>query len=230
MMGPMSRLLRIVSVALVTAGLVILMDVGLTLAWKEPISAIYGSLRQSAAANELESVREEFLRLPELETPAAESDPTRKARRLADLFERTLEDQKPIGRIELPTIDADYVVVQGTDTAALQRGPGHYPETALPGQGTTIGVAGHRTTYGAPFLQLDKIEPGDSISLEMPYGKFTYEVTGTRIVQPDQTEVIRDVGRERLVLSTCNPRDSAAQRLIVFADLTEVEPTEAGAG
>lgn len=215
---------------MITAGLVILLDVGLTLAWKEPISAIYGSVRQSAAAGELESVRDEFLRLPELDAPAVEEDPDREARRLADLFAKTLEDQKPIGRIELPTIDADYVVVQGTDTEALQRGPGHYPDTALPGQGRTIGVAGHRTTYGAPFLKLDKIEPDDSITLEMPYATFTYEVTGTRIVVPTQTEVVRDVGRERLVLSTCNPRYSAAERLIVFADLAEIELTATGPG
>ena len=219
----MNRGLRILAVTLITAGLVILADVGLTLIWKEPVSAVYGSVRQGAAAEELDTVEADFQRLPELSSIDSEGDSTQRARQLADVFEGTLEDQKPIGRIDIPAIGADYVVVQGTDTEALQRGPGHYPETALPGQGRTIGIAGHRTTYLAPFLELDKLEASDSIRLEVPYGTFTYEITGTRIVEPSQTEVVRDVGRERLVLTTCNPRYSAAQRLVVFADLEKID-------
>ena len=127
-----------------------------------------------------------------------------------------------IGRIEIPSIDVDYVVVQGTDTASLQKGPGHYPETAFPGQGKTIGIAGHRTTYLAPFRQIDEMADGDEITLEMPYGSFTYTVQKHEIVDPSQTEIVDNVGYERLVLTACHPLYSAAQRWAVFAKLTDV--------
>ena len=153
----------------------------------------------------------------------------RLAEKLADLFAKNLQDGKPIGRIEIPAIDADYVLIQGTEEADLERGPGHYPDTALPGQGRTVGIAGHRTTYGAPFNQIDKIEKGDSITVEMPYGKFSYQVTDTRIVDPSQTGIVDDVGRERLVLTSCHPLYSAAQRYAVFADLVGTE-LKAGQG
>ncbi len=227
----MARLARILSVALITAGIVLLSDAGLTVAWQEPISAAYGSLRQSQAASQLDTVGEDFRDLPQTQrVQRAQADgqgdpnPMRLANRLANLFGDGLEDGKPIGRISIPSINADYVVIQGTGTADLQRGPGHYPETKLPGQGSTIGIAGHRTTYGAPFNRIDSIEEGDRIELDMPYGTFTYEVTGTKIVTPDQTEVVDDVGRERLVLSACHPLYSAAKRYIVFADLAEASP------
>lgn len=220
-----ARVLRILSVALITAGIVLLADAGLTLAWKEPVSAIYSSLRQDQAAGELDDVRSEFLELPEVAAAGERaSGQGEQASRLAKLFEERLEAGEAIGRIEIPSIDADYVLIEGTGTTDLQRGPGRYPETSLPGQGRTIGVAGHRTTYGAPFKEIDEIEEGDPITLEMPYGTFTYEVTGTEIVDPSQIEVVDDVGRERLVLSACHPLYSAAQRYIVFADLTDVEP------
>jgi sortase A len=222
----MRRVLRILSVSLITAGFVLLLDVGLTLAWKEPVSAIYAALRQSEAADELEAVREDFLAQPqvgEIEARAQDADEERRAGELADLFSRRIENGEAIGRIQIGAIDADYVVVQGTRTSDLQRGPGHYPETALPGQGRTVAIAGHRTTYGAPFNQIDKIEKGDRISLVMPYGTFRYDVSGTRIVAPTQVDVVDDVGSERLVLSACHPLYSAAERYIVFADLVETE-------
>jgi len=130
---------------------------------------------------------------------------------------------KPFGRIKIPSIDADYVVVEGTEEADLERGPGHYPDTALPGQRRTVAIAGHRTTYGAPFNQIDKIEIGDTIVLEMPYGTFTYDVTATRIVDPDQVGIVRDIGHDRLVLTSCHPLYSAAQRYAVFADLKRID-------
>lgn len=217
----MRRVLRILSVSMITAGVVVLADVGATLAWQEPLSALYGSIRQAEAADELDAVSEDFLALPEAQ--AGGGDPAERARKLAALFARESESGQPIGRIRIPSIGRDDVVIDGTGTGDLQRGPGRYPETAYPGQGRTIGVAGHRTTYGAPFKRINEIERGDEIVLEMPYGNFVYEVTGSRIVEPEQTEVVDDVGRERLVLSACHPLYSAAKRYIVFADLASVE-------
>jgi sortase A len=156
-------------------------------------------------------------------------DPERRAAKQADVIARTAKDGNPIGRIVDDSMDVDHVVIQGTDDGDLKRGPGHYPDTAFPGQGKTIGIAGHRTTYGAPFNAIDAMDEGDPIVLEMPYGTFTYEVTETRIVDPDQVEIVDDVGRERLVLTACHPLYSAAQRYAVFADLEGVElPADGG--
>jgi len=224
MIPAMRRLARIASVALITAGVVLLVDAAITLAWKEPLSAIYSSIEQNQAADELNSLSDEFLQDPDVADLAASRAATaRRAERLADLYEKRLEEGKPFGRIKLPSIDADYVVVQGTEEADLERGPGHYPDTALPGQRRTVAIAGHRTTYGAPFNQIDKIEIGDTIVLEMPYGTFTYDVTATRIVDPDQVGIVRDVGHDRLVLTSCHPLYSAAQRYAVFADLKRID-------
>jgi sortase A len=114
------------------------------------------------------------------------------------------------------------VLVEGTDTDTLQKGPGRYPETSLPGQSETIGIAGHRTTYLAPFRHIDNLEGGDEIVLEMPYASFTYEVERTEVVEPGDVGVIRDVGTERVVLTACHPLYSAAQRIAVFGDLAGV--------
>ena len=223
----MQRGLRILSVALITAGITIGVDVGMTLAWKEPLSTIYGSIQQGKAEDSLEKLSEEFASLPEVRRLEAEQEASgsgvrRGARELAAVFERQIETGQGIGRLEIPSIDVDIVVVQGTDTDSLRKGPGHYPETALPGQGRTIGIAGHRTTYLAPFRNIDEVTDGDQITLEMPYGTFTYSVEKHEVVEPTEVEIVDDVGHERLVLTACHPLYSAAQRWAVFARLTDV--------
>jgi sortase A len=139
-------------------------------------------------------------------------------KQLARLQRRRDHDGDPVGRLKMPSIGRSYVVVEGTDLSDLRKGPGHYPKTPLPGQGGTIGVAGHRTTYGAPFRKIDQLDPGDEIVLDMPYGKLTYSVEKRQIVPPTALWITDRVpGRERLVLSACHPLYSAAQRIIVFA-------------
>jgi len=115
------------------------------------------------------------------------------------------------------------VFVEGTAAPDLRRGPGHYPATPLPGQRGTVAIAGHRTTYGAPFHDVDQLRRGDRIELDMPYGRFTYRVERLRIVKPTAVEVTDAVGYDRLVLSACHPLYSAAQRIIVFARLERAE-------
>ena len=120
--------------------------------------------------------------------------------------------------LRIPAIDLDYVVVEGTDTESLKKGPGHYSDTAYPWEGSgRVGIAGHRTTYGAPFWSLDELEEGDRIVLATEYGIFDYRVTGSRIISPSDGSVLSQTRRPTLVLTTCNPRFSAAQRLVVFA-------------
>jgi sortase A len=218
---------RILSIALVTAGVVVLLDVGLTVAYREPVSSIYGALQQNAAEGELEDIESSAAVLADLRETERVMNPRRRARLLAEQFAERAEPGKPIGRIEAPAMDGlDAVVIEGTSSSALQEGPGRYPGTAFPGQGRTIGVAGHRTTYGAPFRHVDSMKAGDEVTLEMPYATFVYEVQRTEIVDPSQTEVVRDVGYERLVLSACHPLYSAAQRYIVFARLTRVRVSD----
>ncbi len=217
----MARTLRILSVALITAGVVVLVDAAVTLAWKEPLSALYGQIQQSQAEDDLAALSSSFREEAGLE---AGQPSEREVASLARSFAGEIENGDAIGRLAVPTVGIDYVFVQGTDEADLQKGPGHYPDTGLPGQGRTIGIAGHRTTYLAPFHDIAEIDRGDDVVLNMPYGKFSYEVVKTDIVDPSAVEVVDDVGSERVVLTACHPLYSAAERYVVTAKLDRFEP------
>lgn len=214
----MRRWLRILSTALVTAGLVVLLDAAVTLAWQEPVSALRGWLGQREAAEQLEELQEKF-------TPGGkERLSAARAARLADRFAREITTGQGIGLLKVAAIDVNFVMVEGTDTETLRKGPGRYPETVLPGQRGTVGIAGHRTTYLAPFRNIDEIEKGDEAVLEMPYGHFTYRFEKQGIVEPSQVGVVRDVDHERIVLTACHPLYSADKRIVVFMRLTRIEP------
>lgn len=225
---------------MITAGLVVLADVGLTLVWKEPLSTVYGSIRQAEAEDSLERLKGEFPSPADLRLANRARSAPERARILADEFETEIEVGEAIGRIKIDRIDVDVVVVEGTDTGSLQKGPGHYTDvgeaegrddgSAFPGQGETMGIAGHRTTYLAPFRHIDEVEDGDEIVVEMPYGTFTYEVEKHEIVDPSAVDIVRDVGYDRLVLTACHPLYSAAQRWAVFAKLVEETRFDAGEG
>jgi len=131
---------------------------------------------------------------------------------------------RAVAILVIPRIHLDMVVVEGTDTESLKKGPGHYTQTAYPWEDHgRVGIAGHRTTYGAPFWSLDRLRPGDPIILKTEYGIFRYVVTRTVItppsgILPSGRSVLAQTERPTLVLTTCNPRFSASQRLVVFAD------------
>jgi sortase A len=218
----MGRALRILSVTLITAGLVVLADVATTLAWKEPVSTVYGSIQQGKAEDELADLETEFPARADLRKVAHVPDIRKKVQILAGLFAKRVNTGEGIGRIQIPSIDVDVVAVQGTDTASLQKGPGHYPDTPFPGQGGTTAFAGHRTTYLAPFRHLDQLKPGDEIDVNMPYANFAYRVQKTRVVDDSAVNIVHKVGYERLVLTACHPLYSAAQRIAAFAKLQEV--------
>lgn len=210
------------SVALITAGLVVLADVATTLAWKEPVSTVYGSIRQGEAEDELAELEGEFPATADLRQVEHVQQIRKRVEILAGLFAKRARNGEAIGRLAIPSIDLDVVVVEGTDTASLQKGPGHYPETPFPGQGGTTAIAGHRTTYLAPFRHLDQLARGDEIEIEMPYANFAYRVQKTRVVDDSAVDIIHKVGYERLVLTACHPLYSAAQRIAAFAKLEEV--------
>lgn len=214
---------RILSIALITAGAVVLADAGLTLVWQEPVSAAYGALQQARAGDELEELEDQFPGSEDLAALSGVSGEAARARILARRFKDHVARGDAIGRLEIERIDLDIVLTQGTDTGTLQRGPGHYPSTPFPGQGGTVGIAGHRTTYLAPFREIDQIRDGDEIRVEMPYAGFTYTVEKHEVVEPEDVQVVEPVGYDRLVLTACHPLYSAAQRWVVFAKLTRTD-------
>jgi sortase A len=124
-----------------------------------------------------------------------------------------------MARIAIPDIGVDKIVVEGVSLDDLKRGPGHYPDTPMPGQAGNSAIAGHRTTYGAPFNRIDELDNGDEILITTSQGSFRYEVSGQQIVSPSQVEVLNDHGDNRLTLTACHPKYSAAQRIIVTATL-----------
>jgi sortase A len=215
--------LRFVASVLITSGVLMLADAGLTVAWQEPVSSYLANREQDRLGDDLDAQADELAR--DKQSVADERDVRRRLRRLARLQERRSGEGDAIGRVELPSLDSEYVMVQGTGIETLRKGPGHYPDTSFPGEGGTVGVAGHRTTYLAPFRDVDDLEPGQHVVVAMPYGRFTYSVERTRIVSPKALEVVRPVaGPERLVLTACHPLYSAAQRIVVFARLIRAEP------
>jgi sortase A len=216
--------LRFVASVLITSGILMLVDAGLTLAWQEPVSAFFAAREQGRLAHKLD-VQEAGIVAREKLLVASIRDVKRRLARLGAIERRRARTGDPIGRIKLPTLGRHYVVVQGTDTGTLEKGPGHYPSTVFPGERGTVAIAGHRTTYLAPFRTIDQLRPGQHIILAMPYGTFTYAVERTQIVSPDAFWITRRVpGEDRLVLSACHPLYSASHRIVVFARLIAEVP------
>jgi sortase A len=217
----LDRAIHILSVALITAGLVILADVVATLIWQEPTSSIYASVRQHNAESRLDDVQHDFQAAHHAPVSHVSAQP-KNVSRLAALFAKQVGDGQPIGRIVIPSIGLDIVVVQGTSTSDLTQGPGHYPSTPFPGQPGTTAIAGHRTTYLAPFRHLDELHGGNHIELQMPYATLDYRVQRTRVVEPTDVGILHPAGYQRLVLTACHPLYSASERIVAFARLARV--------
>ena len=221
---PVRRLVRDISSVLIISGLLLVADAVLTLVWQEPVTAVIALIQRSQINKQYLSFQTAPLTPVERHAVVTLPNPEQRIAYLARREQHQVSTGDAIGRITIPKIGAGYDVVEGTDEATLEKGPGHYPATAFPGLGQTVAIAGHRTTYLAPFRHLDALKPGDRIVLKMPYGLFTYGVQYRRIVLPTALWVTRNVGYERLVLSACNPLYSAAQRIIIFARLESVTP------
>jgi sortase A len=227
------RALRAFSSALIVLGALALLDAGVTLVWQEPFSALYATLQQDhlrGALRRLERAQPTVLERARLERLV---DERRRVAFLAGELARHAALGSPVGSIHIPRIGADFVLVYGTGTGELEKGPGiytqsTYPESHFPGLGGTTAIAGHRTTFLEPFRHIAELRRGDRIVLDMPYAHFTYTVTGHRVVLPsDVAAAIGDVGYSRLVLSACTPLFSAAQRYLVFARLIRTVPVGA---
>jgi sortase A len=215
------RALRTLSSIMIVTGAVLLIDAAATLLWQEPVSAVYAHFRQQALDDRLRELEEAPLQPAEERALRRIREPRRRLAFRARALERRLDAGDPMGRLVIPAIGVSEVFVEGTGAGDLRAGPGHYPGTPFPGERGTVAIAGHRTTYGAPFRKVDQLERGDRIELRMPYGRLTYAVERTRIVPPTELSVTDRVAFDRLVLSACHPLYSAEQRIIVFARLQD---------
>ena len=196
---PIRVVLRFVASVMMVSGVLLISDAAATLLWQEPVSAYFSQRQQVKLEKALVDPPARVVRKEPLRGDA-------------------------LGKLLIPSIDVSEYVVEGTDADNLRKGPGHYPETPLPGQRGTVAVAGHRTTYGAPFRKLNDLKRGDRIVFELPYGTFVYRVDKTQIVDDSALWVTRAVGHPQLVLTACHPLYSAAQRIVAFARLVDRRP------
>ena len=213
----MRRTSRVLGTLMILGGLLTLGWATLVWRWQDPFTWLYTHREQSRLARQLERKLAQF----EPATP-----PTRAAS-LASVrdeiaaearrYRKTLHPGDAIGRLTIGRIGLRIVLVDGTDHESLKKGPGLYDDSALPGQGRLVYVAGHRTTYLAPFSHIDRLRPGDLVTIELPYGTFRYVVTRHRVVAADDVSVLRSHGREVLVLQACHPRFFATHRYLVYA-------------
>lgn len=220
-----------IGTALVVVGLLVIAYAAAVLFWRDPITDLYARYQQHKLAGQLEDA------WPTYQTGRLESSFTgSEAARLAAVqdqiaraaldFQSRLQDGKPLGRIAIPRLGVRLIFVHGTSWGRdLSKGPGHYEQTSVPGLGKTTAIAGHRTTFGAPFRHIDRLRSGDEVTLELPYGTFMYRVFQHRVVKSDDWGIIRDRGFDELVLSACHPLYSASHRWVVFARLAEVAPS-----
>jgi sortase A len=220
----MRRLIRDISSVLILSGLFLVLDAAVTLVWQEPVTAAIGLVVRGQVDRQYLSYTTAPLSVVDRSALSGLRSRNERIAYLARREERQIKTGDAIGRIDIAKIGAGYTIIQGTDELSLEKGPGHYPGTALPGMGQTVAIAGHRTTYLAPFRRINELVRGNRIVLTMPYGRLTYVVQYHRIVLPTALWVTHNAGYDRLVLSACNPLYSAAQRIIVFARLRSVKP------
>jgi sortase A len=181
--------------------------------WRDPLTSIYTELAQRRLADRYEALL--------ASAPAVEDGDLAAAGRT---FRAHAQRGDPIGRLTIERLDLDVLVVEGTDDATLRKGPGRDRRSFMPGEGKLVYLAGHRTTFLAPFADIDRLRPGDRMSLETPYGRFVYAVTGHRVVEKTDLSVLRPTSRETLRLQACHPRFFASRRWVVSARLVQALP------
>jgi sortase A len=217
------RIVRRSSNALIGLGVAILLYAGVIFAWGDPVTWVWAHWEQHQMTGALHKLERQY---GGRAAPAGDQDALAFLRTQAQELRRAQSSEgDPLGRIVIGRIGLNVIFVQGTSRfGALDKGPGHYEETPLPGMPGTVGIAAHRTTFGAWFRHIDSIRDGDFIELRMPYGTYKYQVQYHRIVDWEGTRasITRDAGYERLILSACHPLYSADKRWIVFAKAVSV--------
>jgi sortase A len=219
--------IRRLSTLIIVAGLGLLAWTGTVYVWKDPFTAAYTAYEQRRLESSLEEVFDQWR--PVATPREREPRPTKglrtkpvNVRREARAYRMGADGGEAVARLEIPRLDLDVVVVNGTEVGDLRRGPGRHLDTSMPGEGELVYIAGHRTTFGAPFSHIDELERGDRIRVELPYATIVYGVTVNRIVDQYELSVLNSRGREELVLQACHPRFFANQRYLVYARPVQV--------
>lgn len=214
------RTARWIGIVLVLCGVLVLADVVTTLLWQEPIGALRSREQSGAARAELRALT--------AAPSGAAAHKLRGALRVAadaGAMRRSAVPGKATGQLLIPRLGLDAVLINGSAPASLARGPALYDGSPFPGEPGTVAIAGHRTTHGAPFRNIDRLRRGDRITVVMPYARLTYIVRRSRIVAPSDVAVLRGTRTaSRLVLSACHPRFSAEQRIVVIATPADSRP------
>ena len=187
--------------------------------WKDPFTTAYTAYEQHRLESQLDRQFESWTPSPQpvVRPGKPKPPPHEDVRREARRFRIASSDGDAIARLRIPRLGLNAVVVNGTNSGDLRRGPGRHLETFMPGERELVYIAGHRTTYGAPFSHIDKLRRGDVVSVELPYAAIEYRVTGHRIVDDNDLSVLETHRREQLVLQACHPRFFASQRYLVYA-------------
>ena len=222
----MRRLARVSGLVLAALGVLALAWVLVVWQWQDPFTALYTTWQQHRLSEQLDH---EFAQARAQPRPVTVrlgggKAEARAIERAAARFRRTAKAGQAIGRIVVPRLGLNMVLVNGTDEASLEHGPGRDLVSYMPGQSRLVYIAGHRTTFLAPFSKIDTMRPGDPIRLKMPYGTFVYRTVRHVIVPATDLAVLRSPHHERLALQACNPRFFATQRYIVYARLVAVDP------
>jgi sortase A len=215
-------LVRTTGTALIVLGVVALAWGFATWKWGDPLTGAYTSWQQRKLSREYNSLVSTY-RPARRTTTSSRRRVVRPLDVAARRFRKHAHGGQAIGRIHVDRLD----LVEGTDGDSLRKGPGRDRRTYMPGEGQLVYIAGHRTTFGAPFAHIDSLRRGDRVVLQMPYGRFVYGVTGSVIVPADDLARLRTHGREVIALQACHPRFSARERYIVYAAPVRPSPARA---
>lgn len=216
------RLLRALGWTMIVAGGLILAFLGYQLVGTNLITARAQQRAEIALEERFEEIRGTLEEPAELPAPSEDDPPPVTVVEEPVLYDEPAPEQgEPLGRIRIPDLGVEEVILQGVDRTTLKGGPGHMPWTPLPGQPGNAVVSGHRTTYGAPFGDLDELGAGDEIVVETALGSHAYRVREVLVVKPTDVWVTAERDGAWLTLTTCNPKFSARERLVVFAELVE---------
>src|SRR5947207_1515090 len=217
----MRRWVRILGTVMIVAGALTLVWALVVWRWQDPFTALYTKYRQHQLTSQYERrVRAFHAPIATVSFAAERRSIAREARR----YRLGSKRGEAIGRIRVPRMGVNMILVNGTDHDTLKKGPGRDLRTFMPGENRLVYIAGHRTTYLAPFSHIDSLRQGDRITLEVPYGTFIYTVTRHRIVTATDLSVLKSPKHELVELQACHPRFFASHRYIAYARLVRVEP------
>jgi sortase A len=220
--GPiaMGSLIRRLGTLLLVGGVLAVAWAVVVWRWQDPFTALYTKWEQHGLADQYDRAASAY-DAPNLR----DASPAGVERRVAAEAKRYRTQAKvghAIGRIKAPRLGLNMVLVDGTDHASLEKGPGLDRRAYMPGENRLVYVAGHRTTFLAPFAHIERLRRGDLVSIEVPYGTFEYRITRRRIVRADDLSVLRSPTHEQLELQACHPRFFASHRYIAYARLAKV--------